>query len=127
MTQNADDPALFDLDAPTPTSAGAIETAAVATIKALRVHGALDATHTLKVELIRQGSRQLDLELARASAARSKGVTVAAIQLFSRVLDIADSLPTVQQAVEGAFAEIIADLAEVDDAAESVEVGADDA
>lgn len=100
---------LFALpETPAPEDGGPIETAAVTTIEALRQHGALDATHTLKVELIRQGSRQLDRELTRASAAGSKGVTVAAIQLFSRVLDIADSLPTVQEAVNAAF-DVIAD------------------
>lgn len=105
------DGALFALpEHQTPDGAGPIEAAADTTIEALREHGALDATHTLKVELIRQGSRQLDLELARASAAHAKGVTVAAIQLFSRVLDIADSLPTVQQAVNAAFDQIAKQL-----------------
>lgn len=86
----------------------AIERAAARTIEALQATGTLDASHSLKVELIMQGARALDLEFARAK------VTVAAMQLFSKVVDIADGLPTVQQAINDQFAQMIEAMADAD-------------
>lgn len=93
-----------------PDAAGgsAVEAAAAATIEALRETGALDKSHSLKVELIIQGARALDRELQRHK------VTIAAIQLFSRVVDIADGLPTVQEAVDAKFHEIAEKMADAD-------------
>lgn len=76
---------------------GPVEQAAAQTIQALKETGTLDASHSLKVELIMQGARALDNEFARAK------VSVAAMQLFSKVVDIADGLPTVQQAIDDKF------------------------
>lgn len=76
---------------------GPVEQAAGQTIQALKATGTLDASHSLKVELIMQGARALDYEFARAK------VSVAAMQLFSKVVDIADGLPTVQQAIDDKF------------------------
>lgn len=87
---------------------GPIELAAERTIDALRETGTLDATHSLKVELILAGARALDGELSRDK------VTVAATTLFSRVVDIADGLPTVQQAVNDQFAEMTKALADAE-------------
>lgn len=87
---------------------GDIEAAAAATISALREHGALDATHTLKVELILQGARKLDREFNYGK------VTVAAMSLFSKVVDIADGLPTVQQIVSAEFERIVGALADAE-------------
>ena len=87
---------------------GAIEHAAHVTIEALRGTGTLDATHSLKVELILAGARALDDELQRDK------VTVAATTLFSRVVDIADGLPTVQQAIDDQFGRVVAALADVE-------------
>lgn len=84
---------------------GAIERAACATIAALREHGALDATHTLKVELILQGARALDTEFKFGK------VTVAGMQLYARVLDTADGLPTIAEAVSREFERIAEALA----------------
>lgn len=78
----------------------AIEKAADETIDALRGAGALDATHALKVQLIRTGSKALDREFS------SGKVTVAATTLFSKVLDAADALPTVAQAINDSFTRI---------------------
>jgi len=79
----------------------AIERAAARTIQALQATGTLDASHSLKVELIMQGARALDVEFARNK------VTVAAMQLFSKVVDIADGLPTVQQAINDQFEQMV--------------------
>jgi len=84
-----------------PAGDGAIEAAAATTIKALRETGTLDPSHSLKVELIMQGARALDRELAKAK------ITVAATTLFSRVVDIADGLPTVQEAMDDAFTRLV--------------------
>lgn len=97
MSQDQDS-ALFDL--PKPTNDHAIETAADKTIEALRLAGGIDDTHALKVQLIRTGSKALDREFAGGK------VTVAATTLFSKVLDAADALPTVQQAVNDSFTRI---------------------
>ncbi len=82
----------------------AIEKAADETIGALKDSGGIDATHALKVQLIRTGAKALDREFA------SGKVTVAATTLFSKVLDAADALPTVQQAVNDSFTKIAAAL-----------------
>ena len=87
---------------------GAIEYAARRTIEALRQYNALDATHSLKVELILAGSRALDYELTRDK------VTVAATTLFSRVVDIADGLPDVKRAVTTEFERMVAALDDAD-------------
>lgn len=79
------------------TGGGPVEAAAAATISALRSTGTLDASHSLKVELIMQGARALDSEFRRGK------VTVAATTLFSKVVDIADGLPTVQEAINNEF------------------------
>lgn len=78
----------------------AIESAAEETINALRSAGGIDSTHALKVQLIRTGAKALDREFAGGK------VTVAATTLFSKVLDAADALPTVQQAVNDSFTRI---------------------
>lgn len=87
---------------------GAIQAAAARTIRALQETGTLDASHSLKVELIMQGSRALDREMSRQK------VTVAATTLFSRVVDIADGLPTVQQAVNDTFEQLTRDMQDAD-------------
>ncbi len=87
---------------------GPIELAAEKTIAALRETGTLDATHSLKVELILAGARALDSELQREK------VTVAATTLFSRVVDIADGLPTVQQAIDDQFSRLTASMADAE-------------
>lgn len=87
---------------------GPIELAAERTIEALRTSGTLDATHSLKVELILAGARALDSELSRDK------VTVAATTLFSRVVDIADGLPTVQQAIDDQFQKMTEALADAE-------------
>ncbi|WP_372593583.1 hypothetical protein [Actinotalea sp.] len=102
MNTHDSDPALFRL--PEPENDHAIEAAAETTIAALRGAGGLDATHALKVQLIRTGSRALDREFAGGK------VTVAATTLFSKVLDAADALPTVQQAVNDTFERIASAL-----------------
>ena len=86
----------------------AVEKAAAATIRALQDTGTLDASHSLKVELIMQGARALDVEFSRNK------VTVAAMQLFSKVVDIADGLPTVQQAINDQFEQMTKALADAD-------------
>lgn len=91
-----------------PPGEGPITKAAAATIDALRVTGTLDASHSLKVELIMQGARALDIEFHRGK------VTVAAMSLYSKVVDIADGLPTVQQAIDDRFQQIAAALADAD-------------
>lgn len=96
----SDDGALFPAR-PRRTTPGPIEQAASETINALRSAGGLDATHALKVELIKQGARSLDDEFERDK------ITVAAMQLFSKVVDIADGLPTVQEAVNSAFDQLV--------------------
>lgn len=98
---------LFD-PTPAPEGGGTIEAAARATIAALRSTGSLDATHTLKVELIMTGARALDREFAWHK------VSVAAMQLFSKVVDIADGLPTIQQAINDQFEAIVKALADAD-------------
>lgn len=80
-----------------PPGDGPITIAAATTIEALRETGTLDASHSLKVELIMQGARKLDAEF------RQGKVTIAAMSLYSKVVDIADGLPTVQQAVDAQF------------------------
>lgn len=97
---------LFELD--TETSGGAITRAAQGTIRALEMLGTLDPTHALKVELIMTGARALDIEFSRNK------VTIAAMQLFSKVVDIADGLPTVQQAVSEAWDQVVEALADAD-------------
>ena len=92
-------PALFGV--PAMNNDHAIETAAEETIEALRGAGALDATHSLKIQLIRSGAKALDRELA------GQKITVAATTLFSKVLDIADSLPTVAQAINDTFERMV--------------------
>lgn len=87
---------------------GPIEHAAHQSINALKKYNALDATHSLKVELILQGARQLDIEFERMK------LTTAAGMLFSRIVDIADGLPTVQQAVSNEFDRIAAALADAE-------------
>lgn len=84
-----------------PAGDGAIELAAATTITALRSTGTLDASHSLKVELIMQGARALDREMVKDK------ITVAATTLFSRVVDIADGLPTVQEAMDSAFQQLV--------------------
>lgn len=84
-----------------PSGDGSIERAAAATITALRETGTLDASHSLKVELIMQGARALDREMVKDK------ITVAATTLFSRVVDIADGLPTVQEAMDAAFTALV--------------------
>lgn len=108
MTENTD--ALFEVEPPTRAEAspGAIERAAATSLQALRAAGTLDETHALKVELIVQGARALDVEFGRGK------VTVAAMSLFSKVLDTADSLPTVQQAVNDKFEAMTRALADAD-------------
>jgi hypothetical protein len=96
--------ALFAL--PEPENDHAIEKAADETLDALKAAGGLDATHALKVQLIRTGSKALDREFATGK------VTVAATTLFSKVLDAADALPTVQQAVNDQFTRIAKALGE---------------
>lgn len=76
---------------------GPIYLAAVETIEALRAHGAIDATHALKIALIKQGASALDMEFAKEK------ITVAATTLFSKVIDVADGLPSVQEAVTKSF------------------------
>ncbi len=108
-TTEPQQPALFPDPAETAQAgAGAIEQAAALTIDALREHGGLDATHALKVELILAGARALDVEFQREK------VTTAAGNLFSRVVDIADGLPTVQQAVADSFERMTQALADAD-------------
>jgi len=103
---DAEQPGLFaDPHAAPDGAPGPIEAAAARTIKALADARALDETHALKVELIRQGARTLDRELR----VRQK-VSVAAIALFSRVTEIADGLPTVQQVMNSEFDRITAAL-----------------
>lgn len=87
---------------------GSIELAAKESIDAMREFGAIDATHALKIALIMAGARALDREFHRDK------VTVAATTLFSRVVDIADGLPTVQQAVSDQFDAIVKALADAD-------------
>jgi hypothetical protein len=88
---------------------GEIETAARQSIDAMREYGAIDATHSLKIALIMAGSRALDVELSRDK------ITVAATTLFSRVVDIADGLPTVQEAVNAQFQRLADALADAED------------
>ena len=104
MTGPDSAPALFGL--PEPENDGAIEKAADVTIEAMKMAGALDGTHALKVQLIRTGSKALDREFATGK------VTVAATTLFSKVLDAADALPTVAQAVNDSFQRMTAALAD---------------
>lgn len=104
MTQPDSTQALFGL--PEPENDHAIETSADETIAALRGAGGLDGTHALKVQLIRTGSKALDREFAGGK------ITVAATTLFSKVLDAADALPTVAQAVNDSFERIAASLGE---------------
>lgn len=87
---------------------GSIEAAAESSIEAMREYGAIDATHSLKIALIMAGARALDREFNRDK------VTVAATTLFSRVVDIADGLPTVQQAVSDQFAALTKSLQDAD-------------
>lgn len=82
---------------PRPHVDGPIYLAAVETIEALRTHGAIDATHALKVALIKQGAAALDREFDKEK------ITVAATTLFSKVIDVADGLPSVQEAVTKSF------------------------
>ena len=97
-------PALFGV--PEMVNDHAIENAAEETIDALRGAGALDATHSLKIQLIRSGAKALDRELA------GQRVTVAATTLFSKVLDIADSLPSVAQAINDTFERLVQAMAD---------------
>lgn len=101
---DADSSALFDI--PEPDNDGQIEEAANVTIEALRGAGALDDTHALKLQLIRTGAKALDREFS------GRKVTVAATTLFSKVLDTADSLPTVAQAINDTFERLTEQLAE---------------
>lgn len=87
-----------------PDGGGLILAAANTTIQALTEHGALDATHTLKVELIRQGAHALDVEFARNK------LTVAATTLYTKVIEIADGLPTIQQVVTDKFQQLTESL-----------------
>lgn len=80
---------------------GLILAAANATITALNEHGALDATHTLKVELIRAGAHALDVEFAKNK------LTVAATTLYTKVIEVADGLPTIQQVVSTQFEQMV--------------------
>ena len=94
---------------PSGESGGAgIEKAARSTIEALQQSGTLDASHSLKVELIMRGAKALDLEFSRTR------LTVAAGQLFSKVLDAADDLPTVQEAMDDAFNKLVNRMADAD-------------
>lgn len=102
-----DSPALFDVVQDT-GPAGPILAAANATIAALQDHGALDATHSLKIELIRSGSRALDREM------QARKVTVAAMTLFAKVVDVADGLPTIAQAVDDTFTALVKALEDSD-------------
>lgn len=96
-------------ETPSESSGGsAIEAAARATIKALAESGTLDASHSLKVELIMRGAKALDREFQRNQ------LSVAAGQLFSKVLDAADELPTVQEAMDDAFQRLVKNLADVE-------------
>ena len=95
---------LFEL--PEPENDGAILAAANETLEALRGAGALDATHALKVQLIRSGAKALDREFAQ------RKVTVAAMALFAKVLDTAESLPTVAQAINDTFNRMVETLRE---------------
>jgi hypothetical protein len=104
MSDSGSTPGLFEL--PEPENDGAIEKAADETITALKFAGGLDATHSLKVQLIRTGAKALDREFSTGK------VTVAATTLFSKVLDAADALPAVQQAVNDSFERIASQLAE---------------
>lgn len=88
-------PSLFEL--PGPENDGAIERAADETIEALEMAGALDQTHALKVQLIRSIARALDREMGREK------ITVAATSLVSKMIDTANELPSVAQAVHEAF------------------------
>lgn len=93
----------------TDESGGAgIEQAARATITALLKSGTLDESHSLKVELIMRGAKALDAEFSRSR------LSVAAGQLFSKVLDAADDLPTVQEAMDDAFSRLVGALDDVD-------------
>lgn len=93
----------------TDESGGAgIEQAARATIGALMQSGTLDESHSLKVELIMRGAKALDAEFSRSR------LSVAAGQLFSKVLDAADDLPTVQEAMDDAFSRLVGALDDVD-------------
>ncbi len=87
---------------------GPLEFAARASINGLRKYNALDVTHSLKVEMIIQGARMVDLEFARGHASTAAG------NLFSKLIDIADGLPTVQQAVTSEFDRIAAALADAE-------------
>lgn len=91
-----------------PDGGGLILAAANATIEALQDHGALDATHTLKVELIRAGAHALDVEFARNK------LTVAATTLYTKVIEVADGLPTIQQVVTDQFQQITKALADAE-------------
>src|SRR5690625_4043487 len=91
-----------------PDGGAGIEQAARATIDALRQSGTMDASHSLKVELIMRGAKALDAEFARSR------LSVAAGQLFSKVLDAADELPTVQEAMDDAFQRLVARMADAD-------------
>lgn len=104
MNETNSSEALFSI--PEPVNDHAISLAADETITALRGAGGLDATHALKVQLIRTGAKALDREFAGGK------ITVAATTLFSKVLDAADALPTVQQAVNDTFERIAAAMAE---------------
>ncbi|MEV0890307.1 hypothetical protein [Promicromonospora sp. NPDC050262] len=100
----SEEPAVLFADPRDTTEPGPIELAAKQSIDAMREFGAIDATHALKIALIMAGSRALDREFHRDK------VTVAATTLFSRVVDIADGLPTVQQAVSEQFAALTKSL-----------------
>lgn len=104
MSETESPGTLFSI--PEPENDHAIETAANTTIAALKGAGGLDETHALKVQLIRTGARALDREFSGGK------VTVAATTLFSKVLDAADALPTVQQAVNDQFERIAEKLGE---------------
>lgn len=78
-----------------------IHDAARATIEALKSTGVLDASHSLKVELILQGSRALDREFKRDK------LSVATTTLLAKLVDVAEGLPTVQQAVNDTFITLV--------------------
>lgn len=98
---------LFDLPS-TPAGGDGIEKAARATIDALRGSGTLDASHSLKVELIMRGARALDAEFSRSR------LSVAAGAMFAKVLDAADDLPTVQEAMNSTFDRLVEQLNDAD-------------
>lgn len=98
-----DNPALFEMP-DDKMLGGSIAEAAYKTIQALHAHGALDGTHALKVELIMQGAKALDYEF------RKDKLSIAAMQLYTKVLDTADGLPTVQAAVDDSFNRLVDSL-----------------